>query len=432
MSSIWQNNFELPEFPKLSGSTETDVLVIGGGLSGILAAYFLRSEGIDCIICEGGHICGGVTGLTTAKITAEHRLIYSQIAEEISEKAAKQYLSANLLALNKYRSLCKDIDCDFEEKDSFIYSVSDRKKLDNELCILDRINFPAEFVNTLPLPLRTVGAVKFTSQAQFHPLKFAAAVAKDLHIYENTFVRRVKGHTAYTDTGSITARSIICATHFPFINRYGAYFLKLYQSRSFELALENAADYDGMYADENESGLSFRNSGKYLLLGGGGHRTGKKSCASDELQSFAAKHYPESKIAAKWAAQDCMTLDKIPYIGKYSPLSKHLYVSTGFGKWGMTSAMISAMLLSDIISGRENEFTELFSPNRTILRKQLFVNTAETISNFIIPTVPRCPHMGCALKWNAEESSWDCPCHGSRFDKSGKLRNNPAMKDANV
>ncbi len=432
MPSIWQNDCEMPEFPQLSGSTETDVLVIGGGLSGILAAYFLRNEGIGCVICEGGRICGGVTGLTTAKITAQHRLIYSRIAKELGEKAAGQYLCANLLALDKYRSLCKEIDCDFEEKDSFIYSVSDRKKLDDELRILDRLKYPAEFVNTLPLPFRTAGAVKFPSQAQFHPLKFAAVIAKNLHICENTFVRRVKGHTAYTDTGSITAKHIICAAHFPFINRYGAYFIKLYQSRSCELALENAADYDGMYADENETGLSFRNSGKYLLLGGAGHRTGKKSCGFSELREFAAKHYPNSKTAAKWAAQDCMTLDGIPYIGKYSPLSEDLCVSTGFGKWGMTSAMISAKLLTDIISGRENEFSELFAPNRTILRKQLFVNLGETVSNFVIPTVRRCPHMGCALKWNAEENSWDCPCHGSRFDKNGKLRNNPAMKDANV
>lgn len=432
MPSIWQNDCEMPEFPQLSGRAEADVLIIGGGLAGILAAYFLRSEGLDCVVCEGGRICGGVTGLTTAKITAQHRLIYSRIAEEFDVKTAGKYLSANLLALDKYRSFCKGIDCDFEEKDSFIYSQSSRIKLENEMRILDKLDYPAEFVRELPLPLRTVGAVKFPSQAQLHPLKFAAAIAKGLRIYENTFIRRVKGHTAFSDRGSVKARYIICTTHFPIINRYGAYFLKLYQSRSCVIALENATDYNGMYADENESGLSFRNSGKYLLLGGGGHRTGKKSCGFSELSEFAKKHYPNAKTAAKWAAQDCMTLDGIPYIGKYSPLSENLYVSTGYGKWGMTSAMISAMLLTDLITGQENEFSELFSPNRTILRKQLFVNAAEAVVNLITPTVPRCPHMGCALKRNDEEKSWDCPCHGSRFDKNGKLRDNPAMKDVNI
>lgn len=432
MPSIWQNDCEMPEFPQLSGRAEADVLIIGGGLAGILAAYFLRSEGLDCIVCEGGRICGGVTGLTTAKITAQHRLIYSQIAEEFDVKTAGKYLSANLLALDKYRSFCKGIDCDFEEKDSFIYSQCSRIKLENELRILDKLDYPTEFARELPLPFKTVGAVKFPSQAQLHPMKFAAAIAQGLRIYENTFIRRVKGHTAFSDRGSVKARYIICTTHFPIINRYGAYFLKLYQSRSSVMALENAADYNGMYADENESGLSFRNSGKYLLLGGGGHRTGKKSCGFSELSEFAKKHYPNAKTAAKWAAQDCMTLDGIPYIGKYSPLSENLYVSTGYGKWGMTSAMISAMLLTDLITGQENEFSELFSPNRTILRKQLFVNAAEALVNLITPTVPRCPHMGCSLKWNAEEKSWDCPCHGSRFDKNGKLRDNPAMKDANI
>lgn len=432
MPSIWQNDNEMPEFPQLSNHAEADVLIIGGGLAGILAAYFLRSEGLDCVVCEGGRICGGVTGLTTAKITAQHRLIYSRIAEEFDVKTAGKYLSVNLIALDKYRSFCKGIDCDFEEKDSFIYSQSSRIKLENELRILDKLDYPAEFARELPLPFRTVGAVKFPSQAQFHPLKFAVAIAKGLRIYENTFIRKVKGHTAFSDTGSVKARYIICTSHFPIINRYGGYFLKLYQDRSCVMALENAADYDGMYADENESGLSFRNSGKYLLLGGGGHRTGKKSCGFSELSEFAKKHYPNAKTAAKWAAQDCMTLDGIPYIGKYSPLSENLYVSTGYGKWGMTSAMISAMLLTDIITGQENEFSELFSPNRTILRKQLFVNAAEAVCNLITPTVPRCPHMGCALKRNAEENSWDCPCHGSRFDKNGKLRDNPAMKDANI
>ncbi|MBP0964140.1 MAG: FAD-dependent oxidoreductase [Oscillospiraceae bacterium] len=432
MPSIWQNDCEMPEFPQLSGNAEADVLIIGGGLAGILAAYFLKSEGLDCIVCEGGRICGGVTGLTTAKITAQHRLIYSRIAEEFDVKTAGKYLSANLIALDKYRSFCKGIDCNFEEKDSFIYSRNDRKKLDDELHILDRLDFPAEFAKELPLPFNTVGAVRFPSQAQFHPLKFAAAIAQGLRIYENTFIGRVKGHAAYSDRGKVKARYIICTSHFPIINRYGAYFLKLYQDRSYVMALENAADYDGMYADENESGLSFRNSGKYLLLGGGGHRTGKKSCGFSELSEFAKKHYPNAKTAAKWAAQDCMTLDGIPYIGKYSPLSENLYVSTGYGKWGMTSAMISAMLLTDIITGQENEFSELFSPNRTIFRKQLFVNAAEAVCNLVTPTIPRCPHMGCALKRNPEENSWDCPCHGSRFDKNGKLRDNPAMKDANI
>ena len=185
----------------------------------------------------------------------------------------------------------------------------------------------------------------------------------------------------------------------------------------------------GMYVDEAAEGLSFRNAQGMLLLGGGSHRTGKQGGGWRELEAFAKRHYPRAHIRYRWAAQDCMTLDGVPYIGPYSARTENLYVATGFNKWGMTSAMAAAMLLTDMVQGKRPDDAPVFSPSRSMLRPQLALNALEAAASLLTPTAPRCPHMGCALKWNAQEHSWDCPCHGSRFTQEGGLIENPAMRD---
>lgn len=181
-----------------------------------------------------------------------------------------------------------------------------------------------------------------------------------------------------------------------------------------------------MYLDAAENGLSFRHHGSTLLLGGGGHRTGKPGGGWRELEEKAKEYYPGAKIIRQWAAQDCMTLDGIPYIGRYSKNTPNVYVATGFNKWGMTSSMVSAGILSDLVQRKPNPYAAVFSPCRSILHKQLGLNLLESTKNLLTPTVPRCPHLGCALKWNPQEHSWDCPCHGSRFAEDGQLLDNPA------
>ena len=195
------------------------------------------------------------------------------------------------------------------------------------------------------------------------------------------------------------------------------------------LALEGSPKPDGMYVDAADKGLTFRAYNALLLLGGGGHRTGKHGGSWAELTSFAMEHYLGAKEVCRWATQDCMSLDGMPYIGRYSKATPNLYVATGFGKWGMSSAMVSAMILTDLIQGKENPYASLFSPSRSMLHKQLLNNCLETTVNLLLPTRPRCPHLGCALHWNKAEHSWDCSCHGSRFDKNGKVLNNPATGD---
>ncbi|MDD7394369.1 MAG: FAD-dependent oxidoreductase [Eubacteriales bacterium] len=429
MRSLWKATASLPEFPELVGDVRTDVLIIGGGIAGILTAYLLHEKGVRYVLVEKGRICSGTTGNTTAKITFQHGLIYDKILKSDGTEAARKYLAANRAAFDKYAELCGKTDCDYEIKDNYVYSTDDRRKLEKEVEALEKIGYIADLCENVPLPVKTVGAVKFPDQAQFNPLKFLSSVAEGLNIYENTFVREMRGNTAVTDKGKIHADTVIAATHFPFINKHGSYFLKLYQHRSYVIALENAQDVNGMYVDECDTGLSFRNYEGLLLLGGGGHRTGKKGGNWAELRAFAAKKYPDSREKHFWATQDCMSLDGIPYIGRYSAKTHGFYVASGFNKWGMTGSMTAAMLLSDMILGKRNGFASVFDPSRSIVKPQLFINGAEAVCNLLTPSKKRCPHLGCALKWNEAERSWDCPCHGSRFTEYGRVLDNPANGD---
>lgn len=424
MKSVWEDT-KMPEFGSLKENIKTDVLIIGGGIAGILTACFLEQNGVDYVLVEKDRICSKNTLNTTAKITAQHRLIYSKILKSRGKEIAQKYLSANISAIKKYKELCKNIDCDFEIKDNFVYSQS-YQKLEKEMRALEQVGYDADFCSTTSLPIITKGAVKFRNQAQFNPIKFLSKISEGLNIYENTFVREMTGNTARTQNGKIVAKRVISATHFPFINKHGGYFLKLYQDRSYVLALENAQKLDGMYVDEDDKGFSFRNYKDLLLLGGGANRTGHKCGSYKELRDFSRVHYPLAKEKYFFSAQDCMSLDRMPYIGRYSKNTENFYVITGFNKWGMTSAMVGAMLLTDMILGKDNEYIDVFDPSRSIVRPQLFVNIYESAKGLLTISKKRCPHLGCALKYNEIEHSFDCPCHGSRFDLDGKVLDNPS------
>lgn len=430
--SVWYDSVVLPEFDKLQGEIKTDVLVIGGGMAGILCAKKLKDAGVDCVLVEGRKIASGITKNTTAKITPQHGLIYNKIIKDYGKEKAKMYLDANNKALASYEKMCRNIDCDYELRDAYTYSLDSYKKIEEEVKAVDSLGYQAEFVNKTELPFEVSAAIKFQNQAQFNPLKFISHIVKELNIYEDTFIYDITPDIAISENGKIRAKQIIVATHFPFINKHGSYFLKLYQHRSYVTAYEGIKQMNGMYVDEDKKGLSFRSYKDLLLIGGGGHRTGKRGGAWKEIDSFSQKYYPNAQVKYKWATQDCETLDRIPYIGHYSKKTPNLYVATGFNKWGMTSSMVAAQILTDMILGKSNDTKEVFSPSRSILKPQLLVNGFETTKNLLFPTVKRCPHLGCALKWNKAEHTWDCPCHGSRFEEDGKLIDNPATGDADI
>lgn len=475
MKSVWSESCKFRKREALNKDIKTDVLVIGAGIAGILTAYMLKQNGRDVVLIDAAEIASGNTKNTTAKITSQHDLIYSKLITEFGEEKARQYAKANELAIKKYKEIIEDkrIECDFEENPAYVYSLNEVDVLKEEVEAAKNLGIDAEFVQEVNLPFKINGAVKFNNQAQFNPLKFLKGISNELVIYENTRALEIKENLVVTSGGNITAKNIVVATHYPIMNAPGYYFMKMHQERSYVLALENTSEIDGMYIDLNKEGYSFRTYNNLLLLGGISHRTGEneEGGSYDELRKVAKKLYPKAKEKYYWSAQDCMTIDGIPYIGRYSSETPNIYVATGFNKWGMTSSMVSAMIISDMILEKENDFSEIFSPRRFDL--SLSINNIandliETAKNFIAQKVyipsseiehiknghggiieyngekvgvyknkegkeffvsTKCTHLGCQLSWNSDELTWDCPCHGSRFDYKGRLIGSPATKD---
>ncbi|WP_283691658.1 FAD-dependent oxidoreductase [Clostridium perfringens] len=475
MKSVWSESYKFRKREALNKDIKTDVLVIGAGIAGILTAYMLKQKGRDVVLIDAAEIASGNTKNTTAKITSQHDLIYSKLISEFGEEKARQYAKANELAIKKYKEIIeyKRIECDFEEKPAYVYSLNEVDVLKEEVEAAKNLGIDAEFVQEANLPFKINGAVKFNNQAQFNPLKFLKGISNELVIYENTRALEIKENLVVTSGGNITANNIVVATHYPIMNAPGYYFMKMHQERSYVLALENTSEIDGMYIDLNKEGYSFRTYNNLLLLGGISHKTGEneEGGSYDELRKVAKRLYPKAKEKYYWSAQDCMTIDGIPYIGRYSSETPNIYVATGFNKWGMTSSMVSAMIISDMILEKENDFSEIFSPRRFDL--SLSINNIandliETAKNFIAQKVyipsseiehikngnggiieyngekvgvykdkegkeffvsTKCTHLGCQLSWNADELTWDCPCHGSRFDYKGRLIGSPATKD---
>lgn len=438
---LWENGINMLRFPKLEGDMEIDVLIVGGGMAGILCAHKLQKQGVRYLLVDAETVGSGTTKGTTAALTAQHGNIYTKLVKNFDKETAKGYLKANLKAVEEYRKLADDIDFDFQDMPSYTYSTDDRHALMVESVIVKELGFDAEYVKDAGLPFETVGAVRFPRMAQFHPLKLIAALSEEMEIREHTKVLSVGRskradsvsgqyrYTAHTKQGDIHANKIIMSAHYPFLGMKGVYPLKLYQKRSFVVALEHAPQLVGTYADDAEGGIYLRTYEDLLLVGGGDYRTGTRNDGFETVRDFVRKHFPKVHERYAWAAQDCISLDEMPYIGNYSKSLPDVYVITGFNEWGMSSSMVAASIITDQIMGRKNSFAKIFAPDRTMFRKQLAVNMAETMKSYLTPTTRRCTHMGCALKKNIEENTWDCPCHGSRFDEKGCVLDNPAKRD---
>lgn len=475
MDSVWSKTCEIEKREALSGDIEREVVVIGAGMAGILIANALQKSGREVVVLEAERIASGQTRNTTAKITSQHGIIYSRLIDTLGEEKARQYAAANQKAVLEYKTMIEEqgIACDFEETDAYVYA-QDEAVLKKEAEAAASLGLPASFVKKPELRFPNAGAVKFTNQAQFHPLKFLREVSQKLEIYEDTRVLKVEEQIVSTNRGIVRAKKVVFACHYPFVNFPGMYFTRMHQERSYVLALENAARVDGMYIGEGEITYSLRNYGDLLIFGGANHRTGenREGGRYQALRDKTAELFPGCREVACWSAQDCITPDNVPYIGRYASGKPDWYVATGFHKWGMSSSMVSAMILRDLICGIENPFAEVFAPDRLDgqdisgimcegahavkgLTKRFFQLPAETASELakgsggivmlegekvgvykdedgkLYAVDVRCPHLGCQLEWNPDELSWDCPCHGSRFDRFGKLISNPAQEDVN-
>lgn len=471
MESIWTKTCQLPEREALKGDLHVEVAVIGGGMAGILIAYSLQQAGHQVAVLEADRIGSGQTGGTTAKITAQHGLCYAELLAALGRERAAAYAAANGAAIDDVRRLVKELEipCDFTECSAYLCG-DDLRALRREAEAAADLGLPADFLEKPEGPIPCAGAVRFQNQAQFHPLQFLRAVSAGLTVYEHTPVLRAEGRELTTPGGRVFAQSVVFACHYPFVNVPGLYFTRLHQERSYVLALEKALPVEGMWIGSGREKRSLRSWGGLLLLGGEGHRTGQNSSGGqyDALRRTAAAWFPDSREVAHWSAQDCVTPDRIPLIGRFSALRPNWYVATGFQKWGMTGSMAAATLIRDLLAGKRPPEAEIYDPGRLragvwagLLRegphavrgltKQLF-QLPETAAQKLQPghggvvlwkgekagvyrdpqgafhvVDVRCPHLGCQLAWNPEELSWDCPCHGSRFDVDGNLLNGPAQ-----
>ena len=386
MNSLWlTENKNNSKFESLSKNINTDVCIIGAGIFGMTCGYYLSKAGLNVSIIEKNEIGHKTTGHTTAKIISQHGLFYSYLVETYGEGFAKDYLSANQEAIENIKNIIDDekINCDFERQSNFVYTTNPNEvaQIKKEVDVLNALGFPANFVTKTGLPFDVAGAVQFKNQAQFNPIKYLNGLTKCIsknngEIFTNTTVTDVKkiGDNFYifTPNNVVTSKYVILASHYPFVNFPGIYFFKMYQASSYVIGVDvKKTINNGMYITASDPTFSFRtanyNGKKILLLGGCGHKTGTPAPYEDTygtLENYAKQLYPNCEILFRWDTRDCITLDKIPYIGRFSNVMDNIYVGTGFNKWGMTTSNVAANIVCDMIFGKENKYAYVFDSTR--------------------------------------------------------------------
>lgn len=495
MESLWIKTMKDEiNLKSLESDEETEVCVIGAGLFGLTTAYYLTQCGKKVVVLERDGIGKKVSGNTTGKITSQHELFYTHLVEDYGEEYAKKYLKANEQAIRNIQQIIdrEKIECEFSTQKSYVYTTKQDEviEIEKEVEIVNKLGKDAKFVTNIELPLKIKGAIEFDGQSQFHPRKYmlglANAILKQNKIYNYTTVTDVEkdgdNYKIYTDKGNIKAKYVVLATHFPTINMPGFYFLKMYQSTSYLIAIEtNSKLPQGMYINIREPVYSFRkanyNGKEILLIGGAGHKTGEpipEESHYEQLEKKAKEMYSDCKVLFRWNTRDCISLDKIPYVGEFSNLMKNLYVGTGFKKWGITLSNVAANIVADKIMGSINELEDIFTATRMKPIKNRWevehmlketvnsialnkfkidswnvekiengngaiieidgsnVGVYKDINGKIYAVKPNCSHLGCLLSWNNTDKTWDCPCHGSRFDYRGRNLYEPAIKDLDI
>lgn len=429
--SIWINTTSKTDYLPLDKSIETDIVVVGGGLAGMLVAYFLKEEGREVVVFEKGRIGRGITKNTTAFISSIHDVRYYERIKKDGYLNAKLFLEANQNAILEYEKLSHKFDFDFEMLPAILYSTSSEKVINDEIKALKRLGENPHFKKDIELPIPIKGALELDNQAQMNPLKLINELGKMVKVYELSKVTSIKNNSLIVNGHTVKANKIIVTTHFPFINRWGLYFLKMYQKRSFVVAIKNNYPLKALYTNHDANDFYYRSYDDYLIIGGNDQRTGTIKHPYDTIMHHIEKYYPDSQVEYKWANQDCVTLDDLPYIGRYSKLHSNIYVITGFNLWGMTQSMIAGKIITDMIMKRKNNYQILFNPHRNIFKKQLWINALTYIKN-LFTFKKKCSHLGSALVYNEEEGTWDCPCHGSRFNQDGNIIDNPATTPIKV
>jgi glycine/D-amino acid oxidase-like deaminating enzyme/nitrite reductase/ring-hydroxylating ferredoxin subunit len=482
-------------FPVLNTNKTVDVAIVGGGIAGLTAAMLLKRAGKTVAVIESKTLAAGSSGYTTAKVTSLHQLIYADLIHHVGIDQARVYAESNQAALEQVAKFVEEehIACDFSRRSAYTFTDSEQglKKIEAEVEAALQLGLPASFVRETSLPFAIAGAVKFDHQAQFHPRKYLLHLAQCIQgdgssVFEETRVLKIEeektGCRVITDQHVVTAQDVITATHLP-ITDSGLFFAKTYPQRSYIVAarIDPARAPEGMFIGSGEGYFSIRTTpdrdGLLLLVGGGGHKVGEVTHTEAQYQKvedFARARFGIETFEYRWSNQDMVSFDHLPYIGKLTPLSHHVYVATGFSLWGMTNGTLSGMLLSDRILGIHNPWADLYDATRatpfvtptgikqtlsvgmhwvgdrlkglgtsalsevapgegqlvTIDGEQLGAYRDEQGAMHAVSAV--CPHLGCIVAWNSAEKSWDCPCHGSRFDCEGEVLNGPTVKNLKV
>lgn len=492
--SYWIASTPETNYPSLNEDISVDVAIVGGGMAGITCAYLLKKEGFNVAVIEAGHIAQGTTGHTTAKITSQHNLIYNKIERQMGQEAAKQYADANESAIKLIENIIKEknIGCDFERRFACVYTMDDNyiQQIADEAKTASDLGLKASYLDSLPLPYKIKAALKFDDQAQFHPRKYLLALAKEIHsngsqIFEGTKaldIERGEEYSVITSQGcKVTSPRVVIASHFPFYDGPALFFTRLFPERSYAIAIKIRDQFpEGMYITAENPGRSLRSQdtedGELILVTGEHHKTGQGENTISHytnLRNFAIQTFDVESIPYRWSTQDYSTPDGVPYAGYHTSGDPNIYVATGFGKWGMTNSTVSAMIIRDLIVKNESPWQDVYNPSRftPVSSAKNFVkeniNVAGQLISGKLSPVPddvhikpgeakviedkghkngayrdekeilhvvdtTCTHLGCELKWNEAEKSWDCPCHGSRFTYEGDIIDGPALKPIRI
>lgn len=489
--SYWIASTAKTNYPALEQDIKVDAAIVGGGITGITLAYLLKKEGLKVAVIEADRILQGTTGHTTAKITSQHSLIYNRIKSYMGEERARQYAQANEAAIGAISGLInhEGIACDFQWEPAYIFTLTDTyiQKVADEASTAANLGLKASYVEDIPLPFKVKAAVKFEDQARFHPRKYLLALAEKItgdgsQIFEQSRVVDInEGNpcTVVTKQGKkVKADNVILASHFPCYDGMGFYFARMYPERSYILGIKVQEKFlGGMYITAEDPGRSLRsqelNGEEMLIVGGEHHKTAHGTDFNkhyENLLEFSKKYYSVQKILYRWSTQDYTTIDKVPYAGRLTSKTPNIFVATGFRKWGMTNSTASAMLIRDLIVKGNSPWAEVYDPSRFVpnpsITSLISIN-ADVAANYIagkLKPVPSdidiekgeakaveiegskmgvyrddkghlhtvdttCTHLGCELKWNNAERSWDCPCHGSRFTYEGEVIEGPAFNE---
>jgi glycine/D-amino acid oxidase-like deaminating enzyme/nitrite reductase/ring-hydroxylating ferredoxin subunit len=481
--SLWLATSPPTDYPSLTADLDVDVAVLGGGVAGLTTALLLKRDGARVAVIEAGRVGAGVSGCTTAKVTALQQTLYRKLRRRHGTDGAAVYANASAAGVELLAQLAAEekIDCHLERRAAFTYAATSRERstIESECDAAAEAGLPVELVEEVDLPFSTHGAVRLEGQLEIHPVLYAQGLARAVHgegssVFERSRalgVRTGDPCRVQTDAGSVRAKQVVVATHYPLLDR-SLFFARLKPNRSYCIAARvGGSPPRGMSISAGSTTRSIRSHGDLLIVGGEGHTTGAREASADrfeKLEQFASEHWDKVRVTHRWSAQDPVSWDLLPVIGPYHPGTSKLFVASGFHKWGFASATFAAKIISDQISDRVNPWAERFSPSRLGLRglpKLAAVNAKVALDFFGdrmiqslrggVGDLPpgearvvrdgagktgvfrddkgalhavslRCTHLGCLLRFNGAERSWDCPCHGSRFDVDGNVLEGPA------